>query len=135
MNLYLTRANPDTAEAMAEWLRGHIGHVGVVIYFPDGDCLTTAKAFAKALGSHIADTRLPDSADELMRLAQQSTDVVIVTSGKRSAWATSTGAAVDFVPGSIAMVGDGILEWLVTPEIIMPDQEVVEAARSLIDSL
>jgi hypothetical protein len=136
MNLYLMRASVEHAEGMAAWLKGHIGHVGVVICSPDDESVTTAKACAKALGSHIADTRVPEQWDEIERLAQQSTDVLVVTDdpGKCLEGWRRDDTDLSFAPGSVAMVSPST-NWLVTAEIVLPDQAIVEAARALTESL
>src|ERR1035438_9465853 len=91
MNLYLQRAckDQDQAGAMAEWLCGMIGHVGVVISSPDALSLITARAAAKALGSHVETTTDIDDQAEIDRIAQQSTEVLIVDVRRRSEEHTS----------------------------------------------
>jgi hypothetical protein len=135
MNIYLMKADSKTADDMAAWLCGHIGHVGVVIYQPDEESLITAKALAKALGSHIADTALPEQWGEIQRLAQQSTDIAVVTSTPAAlpeAWGFHIAAT--FEPGAIAMLtSGGTVCWLVTPAIVLKDKVVIESARKLVN--
>lgn len=139
MNIFLMCASTKYADGMAAWLTGHIGHVGVVICSPDDESVATAKACAKALGSHIADTRVLDDWKEVERIAQQSTDVLVVTDdpgAAASGWGEDASEILDFAPGAIAMVvtEKGVC-WLVTPEIVLADQEIVEAARAVAGSL
>jgi hypothetical protein len=144
MNLYLMCASVEHAEGMANWLKGHIGHVGVVICSQDDESVATAKACAKALGSHIADTRIPEDRKEIERIAMQSTDVLVVVDepdscldgwcGKRAApvvrWELGSVGLFDMADTDIVVIC-----WIVTPEIVLPGQAIIEAARALTDSL
>jgi len=130
------KADSKTADDMAAWLAGHIGHVGVVIYKPDDESTITAKVLAKALGSHIADTALPERKDEIQRLAQQSTDIAVVTSDPDTlpeAWGFHVSAI--FASGAVAMIDADAkhLCWLVTPAIVLKDKAIVESARKLVN--
>jgi hypothetical protein len=136
MNIYLQRAckDQDQADAMAEWLCGMIGHAGVVISSPDALSLITATAAAKALGSHVETTTDIDDQAEIDRIAQQSTEVLIVKSDAMiRSWDDIESV---FAVGAIAAFrGDGQLQWLATPAIALANREVVEAAHALAFSL
>jgi hypothetical protein len=109
-----------------------------VICSPDDESVATAKACAKALGSHVAVTRLPGDWAEIERLAQHSDDILVVVIDPSAIVGEWNGKAVDakFEPGAIALLDSaGNLNWLVTPEIVLPDAAIVEAASAVVRSL
>jgi phosphohistidine phosphatase SixA len=160
----LTDGGKQQAEDMAAWLAGHIGRVDIVIHSPFVRAVQTAKAMGAALGAHLEATRLLVPAsdnpkaiyDDVMRLAQASKDVLIVghdpSLNAFLLWMIGHNTAIDNkLPevrmdwGTVAylkvkMIGeppipDGRLMWLVTPEIVLANQEIVEAARAVVESL
>lgn len=141
MNLYLQRAcgNQDQADAMAEWLAGMVGHVGVVISSPDDLSTMTATSAAKALGSHVETTTELKSWLEIERIAQQSSDVLIVTEDAEQRirdWGNETPqGGLYFDRGTIACMDDAGVSWLVTPTIALANRDILEAAHSLAFSL
>lgn len=153
----LTEAGEKCAADMAEWLKGYIGRVDIVITSPFVRAMQTATAMGKALGAHVADTRLLVPAEddiaatwgEITRLAQASKDVLVVghdpNLNRLILWLQglmgphdmeSDGTEIRLEWGSIAwmkVTGEfGVLQWLVTPLIVLADQDVVEAAEALI---
>ena len=175
MNLYLMRhcepvpGHPNNAERaltedglkqaddMGAWLAGHIGRVDIVITSPFMRAMQTAQAMGKALGAHLADTRMlqPDGKPddmwkEIERLAQQSKDVLVVghdpSLNALICWLQGNDlgdengtAQVRLDWGAIAMMktkeSTGTLQWLVTPLIVLAQKEIVEAARELVGIL
>jgi phosphohistidine phosphatase len=154
----LTEAGEQCATDMADWLRGHIGRVDIVITSPFIRAMQTATAMGKALGAHVADTRLLIPAtddmqgiwDEITRLAQASKDVLVVghdpSLNKLILWLMGdpdgdvTDLRLDW--GAIASVktrasgeGAGALQWLVTPLIVLADKDVVDAAAAVAEAL
>ena len=143
MNLYLMQPCEDSAidTGMAEWLRGMVGHVGVVICSSDKPSTVTATACAKALGSHVASTSVVGEWPEIERLAQQSADVLVVCESPNEAldgWDENI-VGQTFCPGAVCFLdgsmGEWLMGWLVTPQIVLADKDVVEAARELVDSV
>lgn len=149
----LTDAGKQCADDMAAWLAGHIGRVDIVIHSPFIRAVQTALPMGKALGAHLADTRMlqpngkPEEMwDEITRLAQSSKDVLVVghdpSLNKLILWlmggdGNQQDLRLDW--GAIASMkasgpGDGQLLWLVTPMIVLADKEIVEAARDLAES-
>jgi phosphohistidine phosphatase len=154
----LTDEGKAQAVDMAEWLRALIGRTDIVICSPMARSLQTAAVMAGTLGSHVADTKMlepnqqpEDAWKEIERLAQQSKDVLIVghdpsintllcwLQGNDLGDANGT-ACVRFGWGAIAYVRvvtedppSGILQWLVTPALVLKpeEKEVLEAAREL----
>lgn len=141
----LSAVGVQQASGMAAWLRGHIGRVDIVISSPFKRAMETATVMAKALGSYVADTRMlepngkpEDAWKEIERLALESGDVLIV--GHHPALMTliewlcgdkDLGFQLHMGHGDIAHVNGGALHWMVTPDIVIPTQEIVEAARGL----
>ena len=157
----LTDDGVKQAEAMGEWFKNENGRVDVVICSPFVRGLHTAQIMAKALGSHVADTRClePDGNPveawaEVERLAQQSKEVLIVGHdpliNTLLMWLLGLDAGVPevrFEWGAIAHVrfkakpDEGIkvnntLAWLVDPRLVLKQEEteVEEAARELIEA-
>jgi len=153
----LTELGKRQAAVMAAWLKSEIGRVDIVIASPFARTVETAEIMADALGSHVATTRLlepdedgqQDAWDDVMRLAQQSKDILIVghhpSLNAFAAWLIS-GGALHFDHGDIAYVvvkirkGDGHeqvighLHWLIDPQLVpQPEErEVLEAALAMI---
>lgn len=157
----LTEAGKQQAEDMAAWLAGHIGRVDIVIHSPFVRAVQTAQAMGKALGAHLADTRMlvpsgePEEMwKEITRLAQASKDVLIVghdpSLNSLICWLEGNDLgdvdgtdAIRLDWGAIALmiaketpqgVARGVLQWLVTPLIVLAQKEIVEAARDLAES-
>lgn len=140
MNLYLQRAckDRDQSDAMAEWLAGMVGHVGVVISSPDDLSAMTATSAAKALGSHVETTTELKSWLEIERIAQASADVLIVVDDIRNLgrWLHEDLGGMVISPGGISSITNRRgLEWLVTPAIALANRDILEAAHSLAFSL
>lgn len=151
----LTEAGKQQAEDMGAWLAGHIGRVDIVIHSPFVRAIETAKAMGKALGAHLADTRLlvPASEDmratwdEITRLAQASKDVLVVghdpSLNRLALWLMGCEGDQEELRldwGSVAYLqidsqGNGQLMWLVTPQIVLADKEIIEAARAAVEEL
>lgn len=150
----LTDVGKQQAADMGAWLAGHIGHVDIVIYSPFARCAETAQAMGKALGAHLADTRLlepngdpEDIWKEIERLAPQAGDVLVVghhpSLNKLILWLMGGDGTQDDLKlehAAIALVetaddDTGILCWLVTPEIVLANKDIVDAAESLTQSL
>lgn len=158
----LTDDGVAQAEAMGKWFANENGRVDIVICSPFVRGLHTAQIMAKALGSHVADTRClePDGNPveawaEVERLAQQSKEVLIVGHdpliNALLMWLLGLDAGVPevrFEWGAMAHVrfkakpDEGIkvantLAWLVDPRLVLKEdeQEVAEAARELVESL
>ena len=161
----LTEDGLKQAADMGAWLAGHIGRVDIVITSPFMRAVQTAQAMGKALGAHLADTRMlqpdgnPDDMwKEIERLAQQSKDVLVV--GHDPSLNALIGWLQGFDPnheqeplgpaelrlewGSVASMTvkttsgggtAGTLQWLVTPLIVLAQKEIVEAARELVGIL
>ena len=151
----LTEAGLKQAADMGKWLAGHIGRVDIIIASPFTRAMQTAQAMSKALGAHVADTRMlvpdgtPEAAwKEIERLAQQSKDVLVVghdpSLNTLIGWLQGFGE--DFSPkelrlewGSIACMTtkktEGTLQWLVSPLIVLAEKEIVEAARGFVGIL
>lgn len=148
------------AKDMADFLVKEIGRVDIVITSPFTRAMETASVMADALGSHVADTRMlePDGTPaeiwaEVERLAQQSTDVLIVghdpSINAFTAWLMGVAGDEDeecpglrFAHGAIAwlkMKGNrGALQWLATAKLVHRDeeeQEALEAMRELYEIL
>jgi len=154
----LTPEGEQCAKDMAAWLAGHIGRVDIVIHSPFVRAVQTAIPTSEALGAHMADTRMlqPDGKPaemwaEITRLAQASKDVLVVghdpSLNALICWMqgnelddTDGTNCVRLEWGSVALLavkgtGTGVLQWLVTPAIVLADKDVVEAARELVDSV
>lgn len=149
----LTEAGKQQAEDMAAWLAGHIGRVDIVIHSPFVRAVQTAQAMGKALGAHLADTRMlvpsgePEEMwKEITRLAQASKDVLVVghdpSLNELILWlmgCTGDHEELRLDWGAIASMTidsqeNGTLMWLVTPLIVLAQKEIVEAARDLAES-
>ena len=150
----LTEKGKQQAADMGAWLAGHIGRVDIVIYSPFARCAETAAAMGKALGAHLADTRLlepngdPEEIwKEIERLAPQCKDVLVVghhpSLNKLILWLMGGDGTQDDLKlehAAIALVDTadddtGTLCWLVTPEIVLANKDIVDAAESLTQSL
>lgn len=143
------------AEQMGEWLAREHGRVDIVICSPFERGQQTAEIMAAALGSHVADTRLlqPDAAPadawaEIERLAQQSTDVLVVghdpSINELLMWLLGQSGGVPevrFEHGSIAHIGmknsPATLHWLVSPKLVAKEDqaELEEAAIEIAESM
>ena len=154
----LTDKGKKQAETMGKWLAGLIGRVDIVITSPFARAMETAEIMTKALGSHMADSRMlePDGEPvemwkEIERLAQQSEHVLVVghdpsINALLSHLTTAAGVGgndeVRFEHGAIACLKDDDpdkdwrLHWFVSPALVdTEDAEVAEAARALMDVL
>ncbi len=144
---------------MAKWLVGQIGRVDIVICSPFARGMQTAQIMAKALGAHVADSKMlePDGKPEEMwkeieRLAQQSKDVLVVghdpSLNALLLWLCdlnygkpeSDPPEVRFEHAAIAHVTvlpSPRLRWLVDPKLVIDaDQdELEEAALALADQI
>jgi phosphohistidine phosphatase SixA len=137
------------ASGMATWMRGHIGRVDIVISSPFARAIQTADPMAKALGSYVVTTTLlePDGKPEdiwkeIERIAMMSKDVLIV--GHHPSLMTlilwliqdaDEDGQINMAHGAIAHVKESALHYVVTPQIVIPDMEIVEAARDLAKSI
>lgn len=160
----LTEEGIRQANECAAFMVRHIGRVDIVISSPFARALETAQIMAKALGAHVATTRMlePDGKPdemwaEIVRLAPQCKDVLVVghdpSINELLCWMMdrgkdpdgdlySTGVAtlkIRFEHGAIAHMradddGDGKLHWFVDVKIIERD-EVMQAAEALVEEL
>jgi phosphohistidine phosphatase SixA len=145
----------DQANQMGDWFRDLIGRVDIVICSPFARGLETATIMAEKLGSHVASTRLlepdalpPESWKEVERLAQQSSDVLIVghdpNINSLLMWLLGLAGGVPevrFEHGSIAHLSmkesPATLKWLVDPKLVLKEEygQLEEAALALMDAL
>lgn len=147
------------SEDMADWLTSLIGRVDIVIHSPMLRAVHTAEKMGSALGAHLASTTMlqpdaepADAWDEILRLAQQSKDVLIVghdpNLNKLVTHLTTgdDGEGYDTNPRfehcsiaclkSLPKVGYRLM-WLVTPDLVINPalSEVEESALALADEL
>ena len=154
----LTDDGKAKAEKLAKWLRALIGRVDIVIASPFVRTMQTAAPFGKELGAIVASTnglepegRTANYAwEEINRLAQQSKEILLVGHGPALStlclWLMGydgDNEELRFDYGSIARLkltdpndreagkGDGKLQWLAEPDLILPAVDLVEAAESL----
>jgi phosphohistidine phosphatase SixA len=152
MNLYLMRvceaakgsdpglsdAGKKTAAMMASFLKRQIGRVDIVISGPGAAAIETGEVMAAALGSYVATTTLLATLDvdgteaEIERLAQQSAEALIIVENE-ALIAEPYGASLN--SGSVMMLMEDTLQWLVTPALIASTEELIEAARDLAESM
>jgi len=143
----LTDAGKKQAADMAAFLVRQVGRCDIVISSPFARAVETASIMAEELGCHVATTRMlepdenPKAAwQEIERLAQASPDVLVVGHhpeiGQLADWLID-GAHIHFSHGSIALLVDKQMEWIVTPQLVEKlegEQEIVEAARALVEA-
>jgi len=152
----LTAEGKKEAASVAGWLTKLIGRVDIVICSPFERTMQTAEVMGDALGAHVASSVMlqPDKDPiaawkEIERLAQQSKDVLVVghdpNLNKLILWLMGlTGGPEELRMdwGAVAYLkvttGDGdpegVLQWLVTPQLVQRDpseEEVLEAVRGL----
>jgi len=158
----LTEDGKQKAAAMAKWLRSLIGRVDIVISSPFVRTMQTAEPMGVELGAIVASTnglepegRTPSYAwEEIMRLAQQSKEILLVGHGPALStlmlWLMGydgDNEEARFEYGSIARLkvtdpndtdagkGDGKLQWLIEPDLVLPAAEVVEASEALLSEV
>ncbi len=152
MNLYLMRvceadkgSDPGLSEKgkrqasmMAAFMKRQIGRVDIVISGVEAAATETGEIMAAALGSYVATTTLMSTLDvkgtneEIARLAQRSPDVLVIVQNE-ALIAPMYGASLN--AGSVMMLMEDTLQWLITPALIESTEELIEAARELSESL
>lgn len=145
----LTPAGRKQAEEMGAWLARQIGRVDTVITSPFARAVETAEIMADALGASIQrapmvepDVKPSEAWAHIQAMAGYYADVLVVSHHPLVGHLIDeiggvTGISHIFEHGSIALIDSYAkeLRWLVNPDLVERDDELIEAAADLASDL